>query len=238
MISFPGPTTQSDGPASTFSKSIFIRRSTSCNNSTCWPLFSGQAILVSPEPVSLGQWHRVVAERNKKAGHLRIDHGPVERKTSPGKAQGLNIYTPMYLGGVPNMDILPKPANISEMFKGCVGEVRSQRLRRSYYSVITPCFLMIALKHVAHVRRCPSTTRRWICPTASLRASPSRSVWTAARVTAGPASTEATACQTLSTSISACARTGLKVSSPTSTILQPQLVTQTEIYFVHRSFLF
>lgn len=89
-------------------------------------MFSGQAILVSPEPVSLGQWHRVVAERNKKAGHLRIDHGPVERQNSPGKAQGLNIYTPMYLGGVPNMDILPKPANISEMFKGCVGEVRSQ----------------------------------------------------------------------------------------------------------------
>lgn len=91
-------------------------------------MLPGQAILVSPEPVSLGQWHRVVAERNKKAGHLRIDHGPVERKTSPGKAQGLNIYTPMYLGGVPNMDILPKPANISEMFKGCVGEVRSQIL--------------------------------------------------------------------------------------------------------------
>lgn len=91
-------------------------------------MFSGQAILLSPEPVSLGQWHRVIAERNKKAGHLRIDHGPVERKSSPGKAQGLNIYTPMYLGGVPNMEILPKPANVSEMFKGCIGEVRSQRL--------------------------------------------------------------------------------------------------------------
>lgn len=89
------------------------------------PWFSGQAILVSPEPVSLGQWHRVVAERNKKAGHLSVDQGPVERKTSPGKAQGLNIHTHMYLGGVPNMDILPKPANVSEMFEGCIGEVRS-----------------------------------------------------------------------------------------------------------------
>ncbi|XP_075898523.1 basement membrane-specific heparan sulfate proteoglycan core protein [Nelusetta ayraudi] len=88
-----------------------------------YELGTGQAILLSPEPVSLGQWHRVVAERNKKAGHLRIDHGPVERMASPGKAQGLNIYTPMYLGGVPDMDILPKPANVSEMFKGCVGEV-------------------------------------------------------------------------------------------------------------------
>ncbi|XP_028266709.1 basement membrane-specific heparan sulfate proteoglycan core protein isoform X11 [Parambassis ranga] len=88
-----------------------------------YELGTGQAILLSPEPVSLGQWHRVVAERNKKAGHLRVDQGPVERKTSPGKAQGLNIHTPMYLGGVPNMDILPKPANVSEMFEGCIGEV-------------------------------------------------------------------------------------------------------------------
>ncbi|XP_044068676.1 basement membrane-specific heparan sulfate proteoglycan core protein isoform X9 [Siniperca chuatsi] len=88
-----------------------------------YELGTGQAILLSPEPVSLGQWHKVVAERNKRAGHLRVDQGPVERKTSPGKAQGLNIHTPMYLGGVPSMDILPKPANVSEMFKGCIGEV-------------------------------------------------------------------------------------------------------------------
>ncbi|XP_077403679.1 basement membrane-specific heparan sulfate proteoglycan core protein isoform X10 [Vanacampus margaritifer] len=88
-----------------------------------YELGTGQAVLRSPEPVSLGQWHRVVAERNKRDGHLRVDHGPVEKKASPGKAQGLNIHTPMFLGGVPNMEILPKPANISQMFEGCVGEV-------------------------------------------------------------------------------------------------------------------
>lgn len=88
-------------------------------------LVSGQAVLLSPQPVSLGQWHRVVAERNKKAGHLRVDQGPVERRTSPGKSQGLNIHTPMYLGGVPSMEVLPKPANVSRMFEGCISEVRS-----------------------------------------------------------------------------------------------------------------
>lgn len=96
----------------------------------CYVVVPGQAVLLSPEPVSLGQWHRVVAERNKKAGHLRVDQGPTEKRSSPGKAQGLNIHTPMYLGGVPNMDLLPKPANVSEMFRGCVGEVRSLRNRR------------------------------------------------------------------------------------------------------------
>ncbi|XP_058499022.1 basement membrane-specific heparan sulfate proteoglycan core protein isoform X3 [Solea solea] len=88
-----------------------------------YELGTGQAILRSPEPVSLGQWHRVVAERNKKSGYLKVDQGQVESKTSPGKAQGLNIHTPMYLGGVPKMDILPKSANVSEMFDGCIGEV-------------------------------------------------------------------------------------------------------------------
>ncbi|XP_035512277.1 basement membrane-specific heparan sulfate proteoglycan core protein isoform X12 [Morone saxatilis] len=88
-----------------------------------YELGTGQAILLSSEPVSLGQWHRVVAERNKRSGHLKVDQGPVEKKMSPGKAQGLNIHTHMYLGGVPNMEILPKPANVSEMFEGCIGEV-------------------------------------------------------------------------------------------------------------------
>ncbi|MEQ2221121.1 hypothetical protein ILYODFUR_012472, partial [Ilyodon furcidens] len=88
-----------------------------------YELGTGQAVLLSPQPVSLGQWHRVIAERNKAAGHLRVDQGPVQRRMSPGKAQGLNIHTPMYLGGVPSMDILPKPANITQMFDGCIGEV-------------------------------------------------------------------------------------------------------------------
>uniref|UniRef100_A0A8C5CHM1 Heparan sulfate proteoglycan 2 n=1 Tax=Gadus morhua TaxID=8049 RepID=A0A8C5CHM1_GADMO len=88
-----------------------------------YELGTGQAILRSPEPVSLGQWHRVVAERNMREGQLRVDQGPMEKKTSPGKAQGLNIHTPMYLGGVRDVGMLPKPANISVLFTGCIGEV-------------------------------------------------------------------------------------------------------------------
>ncbi|XP_078806362.1 basement membrane-specific heparan sulfate proteoglycan core protein isoform X21 [Oryzias latipes] len=88
-----------------------------------YELGTGQAILHSPEKLSLGIWHKVVAERNKRAGYLKVNQGQVDRRTSPGKAQGLNIHTPMYLGGVPSMDILPKPANVSAMFRGCIGEV-------------------------------------------------------------------------------------------------------------------
>uniref|UniRef100_A0A672SXA5 Heparan sulfate proteoglycan 2 n=1 Tax=Sinocyclocheilus grahami TaxID=75366 RepID=A0A672SXA5_SINGR len=88
-----------------------------------YELGTGQAVLRSQEPVSRGQWHRVVAERLNKDGSLKVDHAREITRSSPGKAQGLNIHTPMYLGGVPSMDILPKPANVSMLFVGCIGEV-------------------------------------------------------------------------------------------------------------------
>uniref|UniRef100_A0A8C9WAM4 Heparan sulfate proteoglycan 2 n=1 Tax=Scleropages formosus TaxID=113540 RepID=A0A8C9WAM4_SCLFO len=88
-----------------------------------YELGTGMAVLRSQDPVSLGQWHRVSAERINKDGSLKVDNTREVRRSSPGKAQGLNIHTPMYLGGVPSMDLLPKPANISAPFKGCIGEV-------------------------------------------------------------------------------------------------------------------
>ncbi|XP_064813457.1 basement membrane-specific heparan sulfate proteoglycan core protein isoform X2 [Oncorhynchus masou masou] len=88
-----------------------------------YELGTGQAVLRSPEPITLGQWHRVEAGRLDKDGSLTVDGGPEVRRSSPGKAQGLNIHTPMYLGGVPNFEIVPKTLNISDMFYGCVGEV-------------------------------------------------------------------------------------------------------------------
>ncbi|KAL2104346.1 hypothetical protein ACEWY4_001214 [Coilia grayii] len=88
-----------------------------------YELGSGQAMLRSQEPVTLGEWHRVAAGRLNKDGSLRVDEEREIKHASPGKSQGLNIHTPMYLGGVPSMDILPKPANISMLFQGCIGEV-------------------------------------------------------------------------------------------------------------------
>ncbi|KAJ8258098.1 hypothetical protein GJAV_G00193140 [Gymnothorax javanicus] len=88
-----------------------------------YELGTGMAVLRSREPITIGQWHHVVAERLNKDGFLKVDQDREVRRSSPGKAQGLNIHTPMYLGGVPSMDILPKPANVSMLFEGCVGEV-------------------------------------------------------------------------------------------------------------------
>lgn len=83
----------------------------------------GLAVLRSQQQVSIGQWHSVTAERSNQDGFLKLDDGPEVRRSSPGKAQGLNVYTSMFLGGVPNKDMLPKPANVSMFFYGCIGEV-------------------------------------------------------------------------------------------------------------------
>lgn len=86
---------------------------------------SGLAVLRSPEPLALGRWHRVSAERLNKDGSLRVNGGRPVLRSSPGKSQGLNLHTLLYLGGVEPSVPLSPATNVSAHFHGCVGEVRS-----------------------------------------------------------------------------------------------------------------
>lgn len=91
----------------------------------------GLAVLRSPEPLALGRWHRVSAERINKDGSLRVNGGHPVLRSSPGKSQGLNLHTLLYLGGVePSVQLSPA-TNVSTPFRGCVGEVRSSFRRTS-----------------------------------------------------------------------------------------------------------
>lgn len=91
----------------------------------CLVVSSGLAVLRSPEPLALGHWHRVSAERLNKDGSLRVNGRRPVLRSSPGKSQGLNLHTLLYLGGVEPAVPLPPATNISAHFHGCVGEVRS-----------------------------------------------------------------------------------------------------------------
>ncbi|POI32121.1 hypothetical protein CIB84_004127, partial [Bambusicola thoracicus] len=84
-----------------------------------YELGSGTAVLRSIEPVALGRWHRVTAERLHKDGTMTVDGGAPVQRSSPGKSQGLNLRSPLYLGGVEPP--LRPPTNAS--FQGCIGEV-------------------------------------------------------------------------------------------------------------------
>ncbi|XP_072442898.1 basement membrane-specific heparan sulfate proteoglycan core protein isoform X5 [Chiloscyllium punctatum] len=88
-----------------------------------YDLGSGLAVLQSVKPVALNKWHRLKAHRHNKDGLLKIDDEKEIRRVSPGKSQGLNLRSPMYLGGVPSSEILPKAVNITEGIEGCITEV-------------------------------------------------------------------------------------------------------------------
>ncbi|XP_069467045.1 basement membrane-specific heparan sulfate proteoglycan core protein isoform X3 [Ambystoma mexicanum] len=88
-----------------------------------YELGSGQAILRSAEPLILGHWHKITAERMNKDGALHVDTNKLVKRSSPGKSEGLNLYTSMYLGGVDQSITVPAAANISDRFQGCIGEV-------------------------------------------------------------------------------------------------------------------
>ncbi|XP_073089464.1 basement membrane-specific heparan sulfate proteoglycan core protein isoform X4 [Manis javanica] len=99
-----------------------------------YELGSGLAVLRSPEPLALGHWHRVSAERLNKDGSLRVNGRRPVLRSSPGKSQGLNLHTLLYLGGVEPAVPLPPATNISAHFHGCVGEVsvNGKRLDLTY----------------------------------------------------------------------------------------------------------
>ncbi|XP_044277194.1 LOW QUALITY PROTEIN: basement membrane-specific heparan sulfate proteoglycan core protein [Varanus komodoensis] len=88
-----------------------------------YELGSGTAVLRSARPLRLGQWHKVTAERLNKDGALRVDDERPVKRSSPGKSQGLNLRTAMFLGGVDAATHLPPAANASSHFDGCIGEV-------------------------------------------------------------------------------------------------------------------
>ncbi|XP_062486114.1 basement membrane-specific heparan sulfate proteoglycan core protein isoform X7 [Pezoporus occidentalis] len=95
-----------------------------------YELGSGTAVLRSAEPLALGQWHWVMAERVHKDGTLVVDEAAAVKRSSPGKSLGLNLRSPLYLGGTEPP--LRPPTNAS--FQGCIGEVsiNGKRLELPY----------------------------------------------------------------------------------------------------------
>ncbi|XP_051895600.1 basement membrane-specific heparan sulfate proteoglycan core protein isoform X2 [Pristis pectinata] len=88
-----------------------------------YDLGSGLAILQSTKPVTLNKWHRLKAHRHDRDGSLTVDNEEEIRNVSPGKSQGLNLRSPMYLGGVARSEVLPKAVSVTEGIDGCIAKV-------------------------------------------------------------------------------------------------------------------
>ena len=68
---------------------------------------SGSAKIYS-EPVDMRrEWHVVVSGRDGRQGWLYVDTQPPKEGESPAPLVGLNLFEPLYIGGIPNTRQLP-----------------------------------------------------------------------------------------------------------------------------------
>ena len=64
-------------------------------------LGNGPVVLRSLQPIRLGHWHRIVAQRYRQDGWLRLDDDEDVATTSPGTHSTLELGTNTFLGTVP-----------------------------------------------------------------------------------------------------------------------------------------
>ncbi|XP_047486482.1 basement membrane-specific heparan sulfate proteoglycan core protein-like isoform X22 [Penaeus chinensis] len=85
---------------------------------------SGTATLQS-EPLLQDEWVEVRANRTDRRGSMTINGGQMQNTESPGSNRGLNLITPLYIGGVDNTRVEISPeVGVGDGFKGCVKEIK------------------------------------------------------------------------------------------------------------------
>lgn len=83
-------------------------------------LGSGIANIESNPIDTTHEWHSLTAGRNGKEGYLYLDSQSVKRGSSPGQLTGLNLYSPLYIGGVPDLSELPTDVLFKRGFEGSI----------------------------------------------------------------------------------------------------------------------
>ena len=104
---------------------------------------TGPAILISPKPVRLGEWHTIRIVRDRKNGTLTIldnkgsNESVVRGSVPDGRLQGLDLRGPLYLGSVPSvvnggddgnsnkelMSLVRRQTGLQKGFVGCVSRL-------------------------------------------------------------------------------------------------------------------
>ena len=88
-----------------------------------YELGSGPAVLRSPLPVSLGQWHRLVFRRYHRDGMLSIDGGESVRGRGRGRNKSLNIKDSLYIGGHPYSNSSKWLVGTERGLQGCIRDL-------------------------------------------------------------------------------------------------------------------
>eukprot|EP00794_Sanderia_malayensis_P011918 gene11918-13152_t len=103
------------------------------NNHTylLYDLGGGLTTIRSTKPIdSTRTWHLVIAGRTAGSGYMYVDNQPVVRANSPGVLIGLDAYTPLYIGGVPDLSKLPGIVR-AYFYSGFIGVLYDASFRTS-----------------------------------------------------------------------------------------------------------
>lgn len=85
-------------------------------------LGSGPAILMSG-PVSLNDWHYVLATRDGRSGTLQVDGGAVVSGQSEGSLSILNVNSDIFVGGVADYDTVSPHVGTEVGLIGCIRDL-------------------------------------------------------------------------------------------------------------------
>nr|XP_039259403.1 basement membrane-specific heparan sulfate proteoglycan core protein-like isoform X1 [Styela clava] len=85
---------------------------------------SGLATLSSPGTgLSVGQWHKIHANRANRKGILKVDDVVVAEGQSPKGGRRAELTGPLFIGGVNFWDRIPEQVGVTEGLEGCIERV-------------------------------------------------------------------------------------------------------------------
>ncbi|XP_066462350.1 basement membrane-specific heparan sulfate proteoglycan core protein isoform X4 [Eleutherodactylus coqui] len=119
-----------------------------------YQLGSGEANIVTEDPINDGEWHKITAIREGKTGAIHIDGEEVITGSSPGKNIMVDTKGKVYLGGAPDVKLMTG-GKFSTGITGCIKNLVLLNARPS-----PQLHQPIDLKHHAetahNTRECPS----------------------------------------------------------------------------------
>lgn len=70
-------------------------------------------------------WHEVRVSRTGRQAVLQIDDRPSSQATAPGAFTQLSLPQNLYIGGVPNFEMVSPKVRVRTSFVGCIQKVEA-----------------------------------------------------------------------------------------------------------------
>ncbi|XP_063807041.1 basement membrane-specific heparan sulfate proteoglycan core protein-like, partial [Pseudophryne corroboree] len=120
-----------------------------------YQLGSGEANIITEDPINDGEWHKVTAVREGKAGSIQVDGEELVSGSSPGKNIMVDTKAKVYLGGAPDV----KAVTGGKFFSGITGCIKNLVLvnaRPSHQASQQPIDLQHHAETGHNTKECPS----------------------------------------------------------------------------------